>query len=615
MRYDRIYEDYNTFCSFLRSKYDSALKYLHSFDYSDVELEEMDKDTSEEIFDLLVNNDFVLTAKNIGFIGYNPLFLVASLDNSYSKTISLLSKIKEDKQVSIPSFNNEDEKLEDLLIYRGFVLDKSKLPLLKCSPIFLTASLKNNYEKTMKVLQDAKITTLNVNAAQLESIIWEVFSRDNVKFKNLPPLIKNLVAKYIHENYDQPFTQQEISRLAKNGKIPYTYFSSDAFLMNDKLLEDGCKTYDEYVYLNTKISGGYESKWYCLEDETKLLRLLGKKYKSCKNVEDVIKKIYESKLKREDMSLLEAFAFELYAAKELKSRGLSACVDVFAIDPAMEHMGSHDSKLLRMYINGETNTALKMALVVNHELEHAIQDEYIRTADIVKEYDVDLFSKDRILRTLMSDEDYYRINYGNISFEYDAEFKAYMKTAKMFGLVDVIYEHQNDLKTLRDNAKKVVRFARSEVDENSYFMDMERRNPHHGYFENLNEMFEENMEAIRIKDHKMYLKLLKENPIIRFDYNCESCFERKTVRELVECLDKSDKKGIYYNLLRARIDLNKEDEDAVDENLEELVKLSKLKKYKEGTKKAISKLISMAQDDYRSNKYEGHFYKTGGNKR
>ena len=118
-----------------------------------------------------------------------------------------------------------------------------------------------------------------------------------------------------------------------------------------------------------------------------------------------------------------------------------------------------------------------------------------------------------------------------------------------------------------------------------------------------------------VKSPKEYLRLLKENPIIRFDYNCEGHFERKSIRELVDGLDKSDKKGIYYNLLRARIDLNKEDEDAVDENLEELVKLSKLKTYKEGTKKAISKLISMAQNDYKSDKYEGHFYKTGGNKR
>ena len=614
MKYDKMYEDYNTFCTFLRSKYENALKHLQYYDYSDVEFEEMDKETSEEIFELLVNNDFVLTNKNIDFIGYNPLFLIASLDNSYAKTISLLSKIKEDKLVEIPSFNNEDEQLENLLIYKGFVLDKNKFSLLKCSPVFLVASLKNNFEKTMKVLQEAKITTLSINQVQLESIIWEVFRRDNVKFKNLPPLIKNLVAKYVHEHSDEHFTRNEISRLAKNGKIPYTFFSSDAFLMNDKFLEEGCKTYDEYLYLTTKICG-YESKWYCLEDERNLLHLLGKKYKGCKNVEDVIKKIYESKLKREDMSLLEVFAFELYAAKELKSRGLNACVDVFAIDHAMEHMGSHDPKFLRMYINGETNTALKMALIVNHELEHAMQEEYIRTGDIVKEYDVDLFSKDKILRSLLSDDDYYRVNYGNISFEYDAEFKSYMRTAKMFGLVDVIYEHQNDLKTLKDNARKVVKFAKSEVGDNSYFFDMERTNPRHGYFENLNEMFEEQMEMARVKSPKEYLRLLKENPIIRFDYNCEGHFERKSIRELVDGLDKSDKKGIYYNLLRARIDLNKEDEDAVDENLEELVKLSKLKKYKEGTKKAISKLISMAQDDYRSDKYEGYFYKTGGNKR
>lgn len=111
MKYDKMYEDYNTFCTFLRSKYENALKHLQYYDYSDVEFEEMDKETSEEIFELLVNNDFVLTNKNIDFIGYNPLFLIASLDNSYAKTISLLSKIKEDKLVEIPSFNNEDEQI------------------------------------------------------------------------------------------------------------------------------------------------------------------------------------------------------------------------------------------------------------------------------------------------------------------------------------------------------------------------------------------------------------------------------------------------------------------------------------------------------------------------
>lgn len=612
MKLEEIYGNYNTFSAFLKSKYQSALKNLQYYDYEDVEFEAMSRTTSKQILETLEHNNFCLNSKNISFIGYNPLFLISSLENNYDKTISLLSKIKEEKLVSIPSFDDENERLESILIHNDFVLDKNKLSLLKCSPVFLIASLRTNYEKTMKTLSNSKLTTIDIDQAHLEEVIWEIFSKSKTKFKNLPPLMKNLIVKYIYDNSDEKFTKDQIRDLAKSGKIPYSYFPSDAMFSNDKFLEDGCKSYEEYIYLTNKIDG-YDSRWYCEEDESKLLKLLGKKYKGCKNVEDVIKKMHQNKLKREDMSLLEVFAFELYAAKELKKHNLSSKVDVFAYDLKMENMGSHDPKLLKLYISGEANSVLKMTLILNHEIEHAIQEENIKNGDIVKEYDVDIFSKDRILRTLLGKEEYYNANYGIISFEYDAEFKAHMKTAKMFGLVDVIYEHQNDLRIMKENAKKTVRYAKGEVSDNDYAFDMERKNPN-GFYENLNELFEEKMEMVRIRNKSEYLKILKDHPIIRYEYNCEGCFERKSIKELVDCLDKSDKKGIYYNLLRVRIDQNKEYEEDIEENVEIMRKLVTNKKYKDSTRKALEKLISMSQD-YKNDKYRGYFYKTGGNKK
>ena len=79
----------------------------------------------------------------------------------------------------------------------------------------------------------------------------------------------------------------------------------------------------------------------------------------------------------------------------------------------------------------------------SHEAYHAIQENQIKTGDIVSDPDIDIYSMDKFLSDKLGSS-YYEENYDLIGTEFDAEFKAKIDVYKL----DDPKEKENDIESL-----------------------------------------------------------------------------------------------------------------------------------------------------------------------
>lgn len=603
MDYSLVYGDYDSFYNYLKKNYNKALDNLQYFDYSELYFNEIREDLSEKISELLINNGFVLNSRNIGIIDYNPLFLICSLKNNYINTIDCIVKEK-DKVKYIPSFDIENKVLEEILINKEFILSSKNLDVLRTSSCFLIASLKNDFDKTIRVLNRSKVNAVYMSDKQVEELISIIFYDKKISFKKLPVALKNILVTYIYNNENNAY----VSYLVNNKLIPITYFPSDTICFNDNILKAGCNSEQEYEYLRVKL-GDYASNRYEKEDEEKFLDILSGKYKHCECVEDVIKEMYNKKMKREDMSLMEIFAFNLYASKILKRNNISTGVEILGFDYGMDKYGVQTERGITLFINGDVNTVEDLVGTLNHEIEHIIQKENIRKCKIDLDHDIDLYSKDFILSSVL--EDYYKDNMNSISFEYDAEFKSNIRTARVLGLVNDVDYEKMDINELFFNKRELICYASDRVMDTEYSYDMYRRRGIHT--ENLEDLFERTMFWLRRGDISKYYEVLNDYPIIKYEYNYADTFERKSIKELVDCLDKCNNhdKGIYFNLLRSRLEEEKNED--YEDNLEELENLLNDNSYSEKTRLIIDKLVCKA-NHMTNSKYNGYINRINGHR-
>jgi hypothetical protein len=304
------------------------------------------------------------------------------------------------------------------------------------------------------------------------------------------------------------------------------------------------------------------------------------------------------------------YAIQFYGMKRLHNLGIDIAVNVFQIDEKMTNMGSNDERSICLCINEDVKTIPQIIQTLNHEIEHAVQDRDVSRGDIINDNDVDVYSKDRILREILGNE-YYLDNYGVISYEFDADFKASIKTAKLLELFDYVFE--KNVEDIKTNAKNAVKHANKNVD---YYFEIERSPDKFMKDVPLNEIFERNMEKKRQRDIDGFKRILKAYPIVEYEYNIAPNFKRKTIEELVANLDSASTKemGIYYNLLVSRIDDRKEYEQDIEENVEHLERLQENNNLRPVTRKILKSLVKKA-NDFNFMKYEGYYYRNGGTKR
>ena len=495
----------------------------------------------------------------------------------------------------------KEKMLENLLLNNDFLLDKKNISLINNNAIFLIASLKKDVESTFKVLNEFNYSeSIYMEDNQAYDLIKFLIIDKQINFIKLPGLIKNAIVDYISNNfYDE---KDFIVSLVKEGYVPITYVSSHALMFLSELRDLYKNNEEVYKYIDSNYLG-YDSDRFCEEEEKKLLRIMGYKYKECEKIEDIFVIMKKSKLKRDNMSMVELLALQLYAAKELSKNGISKRINVLSYSRDKGTLGMQQGDEILLYIHGYKNDIVNMTLTLVHEIEHAIQFKNIDSGNIIEDNDVDLYTKDVILRLLMG-ENYYNENYTYMSYEYDASFKSNIKVAKLFGLIDIDYVNK-DLYVFDENAEKALSYAKK---ENEYDMNMQRNITY-----DINSLFEREMKELKENDLGRYASIFFSCPIIKYEYHYDE-FRRKTIEELVDELDSCKTKkdmGIYFNLLKNRLNSDKEDV-CVCNNIEEIKRLYASNKYSDTTKKILENIFRVVAKE---NKYKGYFYKNKGNKR
>ena len=611
---ESVYEDYFAFYNALKSNYSSTIKDICRYDFSETVFKEMDEKISDKIYDVLSENEFHITPSNYDVLGYNPLFLIVSLENSYTRTLNLMVKRNNGlfESVDVPSFERENKILEEILLRENFVLTTSNVSLIKNSSVFLIASLKNDYKRTLSALDFSDIRVIYIGRKEAGEIIKAFFADRNPEYREVPVLLKNIIIRAVNEYYYE--YGDYINDLVKNGKLPVCYLSDDYLPAATGYWNKYDSDANEYIFSSID---SYNSSKYCLEDEKLVLKSLAKEYpglySNCKNVEEVILVMHKHGFIKEEFTIMEMLAFQLYAAKKLNELGIVRRVSVFAYNYSMDAIGSHNPNIIDLRVHGDTTTVEDMVKVLNHEIEHARQFENIKKCNIAQDFDIDIYCKDYVLREIAG-RDYYDKYHHHFSDEFDAQFKAVVSSS-MFLDND---KRAKDLKLIKRRAKHYVASAESEIiGEEGYIRGHKRPEG-----KALNSFFENEMRELKQNNKGAFEKIVMNNPIINYEYKIDSSFERKTIAELVADFDKSsDKrdKGIYYNLIISRFCEYKEGKESVEENISEFMMVYNNSSYKGATKKILdfieSRIDLFSTEDYENRKYKKHFYECNKKKR
>lgn len=596
-----ICSNYELFCNSLYNDYDKTIDCILCRNFKNVTFDPMSDITSEVILNKLIDVKFVLETRNLRLMEYNPLFLVASLNNDYDKTIDVLAKCK--KNFVVNGFDRENRYIEEILVKNRFCLNKNNINIINNSPSFLLASFKMDCVGTLKTLKLLTGNISNISNEEIRKIMDILFVENDISFNKLPVVVKNVVAKYLNEYIYSDVDSEFVKNLVKKGKIPLSYFDSEVLYANYDLLSSGLNDGNVIDFLYSRV-WSYSFYRFNYKDEITLINLLGKKYRGCSCVEDVLKRMHFCRLTRDKMSILEMFALQLYGAKELKKIGCTSFVNVFNFKDEYNQFGTNDRNSVNVNINALNNKVINMVNTLHHEIEHCVQQKNTDNSFVNRDRDLIVYYKDEILRKIIGNS-YYKENYKVFLSEFDAEVKAYIKTCKLFGLIDSRYSESKQ--SIIKKAEKAVNLSLSKIEN---YRDFNRCVNGNEY--TLNNLFERKMNILKNDDNDKYLSYINSYPIIRYEYKYDDCFERKTIEELIKDFVGSDDnkvKGVYYNLLRSRIDVNKEDRSSVENNIEILHNLYHSDYYKESVKKVIFRLISEYNSNNNESKYKGYFYR------
>jgi len=607
-------KEYRLLLDKLKKNYLKTLKGISDYDFSEFEFEEMDEYISGQIYELLSEREFHVIPSIFEVLECNPLFLLVSLEDSYTRTLNLIVKRNYGffGSVRIPSLKRENEMIEEVLLDKKFVLTSVNVSLIKNSPVFLIASLKNDYKGTLNALNFIETNILDIRQEDAKEIMKAVFDNRMPEYREMPEILKNIIIRYVNEYYNED--EDYINNLIDEQKLPVSYVGGGYMCVSRGFWNN--YTSDEISYIYSCLDE-YDSQNYWEKDEVLVVEALKRQYPlyygECTSVEDVLVAMHKNRLIREELSVMEMIAFQLYAVKKLNELGIERKVDVFSYNHNFNALGTHDPKTIEMRIIGSLSTVEEMVRVLNHEIEHARQYENAKTCNIAQDFDIDIYCKDSLLREILGRE-YYDEHHHHFSDEFDAQFKAMLSS-------NIFFDDDKggfDLDTLKREARKSVVHVESElICEERYIREYERPG---GW--NLNSFFEKTMQELKENNNAAFERIIKNNPIITYEYKNGKSFERKTIAELVECFDKSSNKkdkGIYYNLIISRFCEYKEGEEKVENNISEFIRLCENNKYKGATKKILDfiymKVGVFSSSEYENRKYIRHFYAKNKTKR
>lgn len=480
-----------------------------------------------KIIELIDGNIWLFSSQEIF---YKDLF-EEMLKLNYHETLKFL---EENPNKTYGLLTNSDYlNITDILIKNGFSNDDYKKIIDVIIEPFLLALLKNNAKKTLVSYDDHRLSSfLHSSNIKMVKKICDVFS--SLRLEDLP------------------------KDALENKKI-LTHYVKD-------------ENQRELIYnIVTSIS-------YSKENEIKLLGMFDNRFNS---VEELINNMYynENNKRRDDMSIYEILAIQIYAQKYLKKKNINTCdINMFKYSNET-HYGTSSmySYTHTLGVMNHNHTIIQLIRVLHHELAHVEQRELIHNMDIKADRDVDLYTKDNLLKIcnieVKDNFVYYNGNYSYLSVEYYAEYNSFLETSKLFGKDNVCYDKfKLDTKSLPEEFSDMI------VDNEmpSYYYDVNRKN-HQGEVIHINDLVELHLDSI-LKDEELREKIKKEAPLILYEYDIskDEVPRRRTIEELINLLNNSEsekEKDIYLMLLINRFDGRKEKEEDVKKSKEEVLKL------------------------------------------
>lgn len=272
--------------------------------------------------------------------------------------------------------------------------------------------------------------------------------------------------------------------------------------------------------------------------EKNLLILLGS---NADTIEDYILTIKDKQ--RYELSLLEIYTLEYYTKKIIAANGIDKNIDInmFEHSRGVDN-GSAGSRgnYIKINNNADNQKVSNILHTIHHETSHCVVFNMLENESLEKQFELDediaKYCKDKIILDVLhmynEGEEYLKENYSNISYEFDADFRALSMHSKLFRTTGEI-----DLKAEEIYSK----YPQKDV-EYAYIKQLSYDNGDERIYEgetySLDEFFENVMNTLPKSQAK---EIYDRYPAIRFEYNFNPNMEpnapnieRKSIQEMLQ---------------------------------------------------------------------------------
>ena len=533
-----ITQDNNILVRALNEDYETTLNNLMMGDKT-TQIKLGDEVAYNQVYEMLKKNNFVATKDNANLLYLHPLFLIASLENDYDKTREILMHDK----LMVNNVNLSAEEVNKIVnILKNHNRDSELLyRLISRTPSLLVERLEKNFDGALREIENIKSSHAMIDRRQSESIMEKLIAMSEKKEINLkehPKLVAMLSWGLFSGGDDERYQKFLISHGAPLSYIPFKNMEQiRPHLENEEVVDLYNRVYFNSAYVFNK------------EDEQKLLDCLHSKFDT---IEDELAHMQSMGITRKDMNLTQMLALALFAKKDHYKKGLKEYkIDIFSYARGKNNLGVCGGQSLKLY-NGHDESIFGMMETIIHENNHARQDIDVSSMDVSSDEDIIVYSKDKFLRTILRDNfrfDYYNENYWNISFEYDTELKAQMESVKNLRLEDKVLSKGEDIEALFDR-ESLTRFG---AGRNKYKLSGKRMFDGEEY--SLDELFEQGLN-IALNTGKTPRDITRAYPIVKFEYDLESVpVKRYSIEELVNSYKDAFEldKDVYKCVLRHRL--------------------------------------------------------------
>lgn len=538
-------------------------------------------DTEEKekiLLDFLKRKNFKITNQNSPALWHSPVVLEYFLsDENLSnqekinfllnkdkvKAKELLSKVPEPVSENLlskisSSFKNlfTQEPLDTSDSINNAFLHKHYNPYIALSGLQSgDLPTKTFQEECLKINNSIHISTYPLAIKLLQERNADLYEFYKTVVRRL--ILFPNVSKYTFQ------TKEELDNLSKCVNL----LSLSPLLLDPKKLPDFNEVLDKLDLPNNFNSPDIEKLNF---DEINIEQLLNDLHVENKpaSLEDAIKNIKNKKIAQ--LSNAEANLLIAYAKKKLSQNDINDYSVSFSLEKLKKFdgdtLGQQNSTSRTITFTITYASVEEFFNTLNHEVNHAIQCEWIKTMNIEKDPDLIDYSKDMIIYNI--DSQYYKHNYQNISFELDADLKARIETKCFFNTLNETFDE-----ALEEYQK--TQAYRKTSNRNDIINDVSLHDVP------IDQIFAMKLEHLfktdKIKYHEAVLDIQAETPILAIEYNLNTA-QPRSIKELIQLAQSCDVQNpkdaktldIIKHIIKYRCNPEKVGETQAQENLKSL---------------------------------------------